>query len=307
MAADSNAVEQAVSRTLRDNLVRIQRSSEELHQAINDLISACASSRPANALPPMIRAHTLAASLSASLEVLSRFVTSTMQPDARSTLERGISRATSLIASELATPVMQPEAAPAHPMDQGQWTAPAPVEEIPAPAVMPPVMETPAISSAAPVFEAPPAAETPPAAEPVFTSESVPVFVHEPMPEFESALTAEPEQAGEPIEAEHIFNLDMLPPEEQELHRRAYRVAKVSMQDIKMLRPEDVRLGREHKDLCFRLRDDIEKAHKEYDRRFQSIQSHPVDYFYDWMVEILAGGDPQALGEYPYPSPVLRR
>src|ERR1700688_2369542 len=111
MAADSNAVEQAVSRTLRDNLARIQRSSEELHQAINDLISACASSRPANALPPMIRAHTLAASLSASLEVLSRFVTSTMQPDARSTLEREISHATSLIASELATPVMQPEAA----------------------------------------------------------------------------------------------------------------------------------------------------------------------------------------------------
>jgi hypothetical protein len=109
------------------------------------------------------------------------------------------------------------------------------------------------------------------------------------------------------VEAPPVFNLDSLPPEEQELHRRAFRVAKVSMQDIRMLRPEDVRLGRENKDLCFRLRDDIEKAHKEYDRRFQPIQAHPVDYFYDWMVEILGGGDPQALGEYPYPSPVLRR
>jgi hypothetical protein len=68
-----------------------------------------------------------------------------------------------------------------------------------------------------------------------------------------------------------------------------------------------VRLGRQNKDLCIRLRDDIEKAHKEYDRRFGAIQGHPVDYFYDWLVEILAGGDPQALGEYPYPSPVLRR
>ena len=79
------------------------------------------------------------------------------------------------------------------------------------------------------------------------------------------------------------------------------------MQDIKMLRPDEVRLGREHKDICLRLRDDIEKAHKEYDRRFQSILVHPVDYFYDWMVEILGEGDPAALGEYPYPSPVLRR
>jgi hypothetical protein len=88
--------------------------------------------------------------------------------------------------------------------------------------------------------------------------------------------------------------------EEQELHRRANRVAKVSMQDIKMLRPEQVKLGREHKDICNRLRDDIEKAHREYDRRFKPIMDHPVDYFYRWMVEILADGDAHALGEYPY-------
>jgi hypothetical protein len=314
MAADSNAIEQAVSRTLRDNLVGIQRQSEELHQAITDLISACASSRPANALPPMIRAHTYAASLAASLEVLSKLVTSTMQPDVRSSLEHEISRATSLIAQELATPAVQPEATPAHPMHQGQWSAPAPVEERPTPVIMPtveeipvmaPVLEAPAISSnVAPFSEATPAAEIP---EPVYASEPVPVFVHEPLSDLDPVLVVESEQPSEPVEAEHIFSLDLLPPEEQELHRRAYRVAKVSMQDIKMLRPEDVRLGRENKDVCFRLRDDIEKAHKEYDRRFQPIQSHPVDYFYDWMVEILGGGDPQALGEYPYPSPVLRR
>jgi hypothetical protein len=151
------------------------------------------------------------------------------------------------------------------------------------------------------------AVEPVPTPEPVFLSEPVPVFVHEPVPVLEPVHAVEARQEIEPAESEHIFSLDLLPPEEQELHRRAYRVAKVSMQDIKMLRPEDVRVGRENRDLCFRLRDDIEKAHKEYDRRFQSIQSHPVDYFYDWMVEILAGGDPQALGEYPYPSPVLRR
>ena len=83
-------------------------------------------------------------------------------------------------------------------------------------------------------------------------------------------------------------------------HRRANRVAKVSMQDIKMLRPEQVRLGREHKDICIRLKDDIEKAHREYDRRFKPIMDHPVDYFYRWLVEILAEGDASALGDYPY-------
>jgi hypothetical protein len=106
--------------------------------------------------------------------------------------------------------------------------------------------------------------------------------------------------------AEEAFELANLPREEQELHRRANRVAKVAMQDIKLLQPKEVRLGREHKDICVRLRVDIDKARKEYDRRFRAIQDHPVDYFYDWMVEILADGDANALGEYPYPSPVLR-
>jgi hypothetical protein len=68
-----------------------------------------------------------------------------------------------------------------------------------------------------------------------------------------------------------------------------------------------VSAGKENNDLCVRLRDDIERAHKEYERRFHAILNHPVDYFYAWMVEILGEGDARALGEYPYPSAVARR
>src|SRR5207244_5223661 len=56
-----------------------------------------------------------------------------------------------------------------------------------------------------------------------------------------AALASEPEFEGE-------FDVNRLSPEEQELHRRANRVAKVSMQDIKMLRPErseERRVGKE--------------------------------------------------------------
>jgi hypothetical protein len=149
----------------------------------------------------------------------------------------------------------------------------------PAPAAAPPQRQAPS-RPAAPVRELPP--ESP-------LEESF---------EDEAALTP---AAAEPFAEE--FDVNRLSPEEQELHRRANRVAKVSMQDIKMLRPEQVRLGRENKDLCIRLRDDIEKAHREYDRRFKPIMDHPVDYFYRWLVEILAEGDPHALGDYPYASP----
>jgi hypothetical protein len=323
MAADPNAVEQAVSRTLRDNLEKIQRTADELHQAVNDMVAACASSRASNALPSMLRAQTSAASLSATLEVLSRFVTSALQPAMRMPFEPEVLRVPSLGAPPVPA-FEQPPPAPAHPIEEVSWTAPAvqapPVSDIPPPVERMPAVpeihspvEAPAFSDVSPAVEMSAAVEPAPALEPVFLPDPVPVTLHEPAPDFELEFLEEAhpavqsQHAAKPKEAAPVFSLDSLPPEEQELHRRAFRVAKVSMQDIRMLRPEDVRLGRENKDLCFRLRDDIEKAHKEYDRRFQPIQSHPVDYFYDWMVEILGGGDPKALGEYPYPSPVLRR
>ncbi len=113
-------------------------------------------------------------------------------------------------------------------------------------------------------------------------------------------------EAAATLSADSSFDVGTLNVELQELHRRARRVAKVAMQDIKMLRPKDVRLAQEKKDICVRLRDDLDKARKEYDRRFKAILDHPVDHFHDWMVTILADGDPEALGEYPYPSPVAR-
>jgi hypothetical protein len=261
-----NAVEQVVSRALRDNLERIQRNSDELHQAIADVVAACSSAKPTNALPPMLRAQTAAASLGAVLEVLSKFVAVTLQPGSRSPFEAEIAR--------LAGPMVVSEPTPAH--------TPAPtrpiaqLEPIPVghPEPVAPIIEHATEHRAEPVIEAPVAAEA-------VEGESAPVA------------------AGEGEEAAS-FNVSRLSAEEQELHRRANRVAKVSMQDIKMLRPEQVKLGRQHKDICNRLRDDIEKAHREYDRRFKPIMDHPVDYFYRWMVEILADGDAHALGEYPY-------
>lgn len=281
MAGESNAVEQAVARTLRDNLEKIQRSADELHQAVNDMVSACSSSRPSNALPPMIRAQTAAASLSATLEVLSRFVTSALQPAVRVPFEPEMP-----LPSMGTAPAGQPAPASSH-LRQAGGTSPVP--------------EHPRAQAPPRPVAAPPAMEPTPQVEPVVFEDPAPTVAAQPV------AAARVSAKVESREAEPLFSLDSLPPAEQELHRRAYRVAKVSMQDIKLLRPEEVRLGRENKDLCIRLRDEIEKAHKEYDRRFQAIQSHPVDYFYDWMVEILGGGDPQALGEYPYRSSVLRR
>jgi hypothetical protein len=268
MPQEPTAIEQAVSRAIRDNLESIQRTADELNQAVNDVVAACASSKPTNALPPMLRAQSTAASIAAALEVLSRFVAITLNPGPRSPLEAEMTRLTSAISAES----RQPHAvAPARERTSSPEEPKAPV--------------TPGDSA--------PSNELVPAAHPNVEPERL-----EPAP-------LEPPQPGQfpdevEVETEGDFDVNQLSAEEQELHRRANRVAKVSMQDIKMLRPEAVRLGRENKDLCVRLRDDIEKAHREYDRRFRPIMDHPVDYFYRWMVEILADGDAHALGEYPY-------
>lgn len=244
MSNEPNAVEQAVTRALRDSLERLQRNSDELHHAVSDVVAACSSTKPTNALSPLLRAQTSAASLTAALEVLSKFIAVSLQPGMRSPLEAEMARLASAVAVEAPT------------------AAPEPVRQpIPAPQPMGETAQRQAVPA-------------------------VP----------EPDIAPQPASSGE-------FDVNRLTPEEQELHRRANRVAKVSMQDIKMLRPEQVRLGRENKDICIRLKDDIEKAHREYDRRFKPIMDHPVDYFYRWMVEILAEGDAGALGEYPYAVP----
>ena len=300
MPHESNAIEQAISRAVRDNLERIQRTTDELNQAVNDVVAACASSKPANALPPMLRAQSTAASIAAALEVLSRFVAVTLQPRPGSPLEAEMMRLASTITAESArlTPAIEPVREPeteretAIPAAKTRERTPRETTTPVSPAASHPVVaET---SETAPGNE-PPVALHKVEAEASYTSQTF-----SPEPEPFDVPQAGPFPEDVEVETESDFDVNQLSAEEQELHRRANRVAKVSMQDIKMLRPEQVRLGREKKDLCVRLRDDIEKAHREYDRRFRPIMDHPVDYFYRWMVEILADGDAHALGEYPY-------
>jgi hypothetical protein len=429
MPPDPTNVERAVSRTLRDSLERMQRTAKELDQAVADFVAACASNRPANALPSMLRAQTASAALAATLDVLSRFVTSSLQPANRAAgepvelaaarvaepeqldvPERIEESAIALVApAETAAEAPEPaadvatveewptapeptewseaheshdspvraepfEAEPQEPEIQVSDAQHAEAHDVAADDTESLALEPPLDPALEPVVESalsPEISAMPDALEPIATW-SAPEKIEEPLPleafagntateelvadqdeivsdgvdaddadgiVGEPELVAEVDQATadeeskiieeaiaggiakmstlhvapvessepEPVAAAQTFDISLLPEDERELHRRASRVAKVSMQDIKLLQPQQVAIGRENKDICIRLHEEIERAHKEYGRRFKPIMSHPVDYFYDWMVEILAAGDPSALGEYPYQTPALRR
>jgi hypothetical protein len=382
MARTASEMERAVARTLRDSLETLQRNTEDVDQAVADLVSACSSARPSNTLPPLLRAQTAAAGMAATLNVLARFLTMAMQPGwsspiAENETEIECQTAVALAVSQpqvaatpavVTVPAPTPAQSPASAPVQAQTPAVAPA---PVPAPVPvPVIEFPSVSSAFEVEPEPAAVgevlrsvavesapelspapqATIPATAPVAVSAPVskaavapelPAFdipqvevappdpsdlraalellepIEEPvaraapqdaLPVPVAASAQEDEVAAAPPVIERpAFDVAALPADQQELHRRANRVAKVSMQDIKMLRPADVVAGKENNDLCLRLRDDIERAHKEYERRFHAILDHPVDYFYAWMVEILGEGDPRVLGNYPYSSPVARQ
>ena len=281
MAARKNslehALEEAVSRALRDNLAPLQRTADELHHAYADLVAACSSSRPSNALPALLRAQTSAAALAAGLSVLSNFVAVALNP--REDAQSGAR--TDAVA---AAAVEQEEEAPAQVEEKG----------VPASA---PVADDDADSESEWAEE--------PAEMPAGTMIPEDVELDEPAAKsVTTEIPLDPVVAPEPEVV--AFDVASLPAEMKELHRRANRAAKVSMQDIKLLRPKEVKLGREHRDICHRMRGELDKARKEYDRRFRAIQDHPVDYFHHWLVEILGEGDSKTLGEYPYPSPVLR-
>jgi hypothetical protein len=259
-----NALEDAVSRALRDNLAPLQRTADELHHAYADLVAACASSKPTNALPSLLRAQTAASALAAGLSVLSNFVAVALSPREQHSVAGAAVAAVHHDDSDVAVAEEEPEAE---------------------------------VEAAEPVHS-----------HAVTAEEEVATEAH--LEDHHAVEVPDEALAAEPVEEESKakpFDVAALSPELQDMHKRANRVAKVAMQDIKLLQPKEVRAGREHKDICTRLKVDIDKARKEYDRRFHAIQDHPVDYFHHWMVEILAGGDSNALGEYPYPSPVLHR
>ena len=221
----------------------------------------------------MLRAQTAASALAAGLSVLSNFVAVALNPrDNLYSDDLPLPKASGVAVEE---PADIPEPAPHVPHVRVDDAAPAAIAE----------------DAESEWAEAAEEVQDIPVSAPQHSAATAPPPI----------ATAEPAATAVPA-----FDVASLPSDLQDLHRRANRVAKVAMQDIKLLRPKDVRLGRENKDICIRLRSDLDKARKEYDRRFRAIQDHPVDYFQRWMVEILAGGDVAALGEYPYPSPVLR-
>jgi hypothetical protein len=90
---------------------------------------------------------------------------------------------------------------------------------------------------------------------------------------------------------------------EQRAHNDARRFARLLVSEIKLYNAAKVNDGRRNCDLYERLKDEIDRSRKVYDKRVSPAVAARFDYFYDELVQTLAEGDPAKLGK-DCPGPV---
>jgi hypothetical protein len=84
--------------------------------------------------------------------------------------------------------------------------------------------------------------------------------------------------------------------DEDELHKKARRFAKLLVEEIKLYNQPRVEEGRQHKDLYDRLKVDIEKSRSTYDKRYAESAVASSDYFTQELIRILADNDVSLMG-----------
>jgi hypothetical protein len=110
------------------------------------------------------------------------------------------------------------------------------------------------------------------------------------------AAAPEPEHVPAGLETSTIAIPSNLSPDEEEIHRKAKRFAKLLVDEIKLYNQAKVAEGRMQRNLYQRLRDDIDKSRATYDKRYGATAAASANYFTRELVRILANDDPSLLG-----------
>src|SRR5439155_1068706 len=97
---------------------------------------------------------------------------------------------------------------------------------------------------------------------------------------------------------------DRLSPDEQQIHFRAQRFARVQAAEMRLFEPDTVQNGRSSRNLYDLLREPIDRARETFRQRFFAHCPTMVDYLHLELVQTLANDDPEALGK-DYPGPMV--
>jgi hypothetical protein len=151
-------------------------------------------------------------------------------------------------------------------------------------------------------------AEPPEEISAVAEAENVPATQPEPSPA--PAAPSFPSQYAAPLGSARRYGVSEpdLPIEvgedERRLHNDARRFARLLVSEIKLYNEPKVKEGRNRGDIYDRLREDIDRSRQMYDKRVAPPVAARHDYFHQELVNTLAEGDPEKLGD-TYPGAVL--
>ena len=111
-----------------------------------------------------------------------------------------------------------------------------------------------------------------------------------------AAAAAAPAPSAPPAPAAGGADLSGLSAEDQEVHKKAKRFAKLLVDEIKLYNQKKVEEGKKHRDLYSRLKEDIDKSRQTYEKRWGSSAAGPANYFQSELVRILADNDAGLMG-----------
>jgi hypothetical protein len=100
-----------------------------------------------------------------------------------------------------------------------------------------------------------------------------------------------------------VVDIAKLPKDEQEMHARAQRFARVRVAEMRLYRAQAVKQGRDAGDLYAALQKEIESGREQFRQDFLSTPTM-IDYFHVELVRTLANDDASMLGP-DYPGPLV--
>lgn len=127
----------------------------------------------------------------------------------------------------------------------------------------------------------------------------------EPPPEPEPAaplVTIAPLE--EPTPAKKSASWDTLPPDDQQIHLRAQRFARVQVAEMRLFEAEAVQSGRARRDLYGALAKSIDASRQQFQEQFFAHCPSMVDYLHLELVRTLAHDEAELLGA-DYPGPLV--
>jgi hypothetical protein len=92
--------------------------------------------------------------------------------------------------------------------------------------------------------------------------------------------------------------------EERRLHNDARRFARLLISEIKLYNEQKVQEGRQQGNIYERLHEEIDRSRQMYDKRVAPPVAARYDYFHHELVNTLAEGNQEKLGE-SYPGAVV--